>query len=491
MADFETFIHAPEINQPGLTWLNAAHPLSLSDLKGRIVILDFWTFCCINCMHVLPTLQKIEDAFPGEVAVIGVHSPKFAAERDARNVESAMARYNIKHPVIHDPNYILWKQFDVHAWPTLVIIDPNGRVIGKQPGEPEPLHLLNAIRDLIEKYEDEDALHPHSLDIKVPEAPKTTLRFPGKIRRLPGDEKRWLVADSGHNQIVVLKDDGTEAMRFGSGVAGHLDGPADKARFNMPQSAIADSAFIYVADTNNHAIRAIDRTTQEVTTLAGNGERGMILVNQFEKAKGRALASPWDLALKNNYLFYANAGTHQLGAIDLDMNVTRVVAGNGGENLTDGNVLMAELAQPSGLALSPDGNRLYFADSETSSVRYMDMKDASIHTLVGEGLFDFGHVNGKLEDGRLQHALDVQVLNDKQLVVADSYNNAIRLIDLDKKTISDLDDNAWNCEDPVCLPFAEPAGLAVDGKNRILISDTNNHRIVEVRRDEKTTKTFA
>lgn len=485
------YVHAPEINRPGLTWLNTDRPLGLADLKGKVVLLDFWTFCCINCMHILPTLRKIEEAFPDDVMVIGVHSPKFKAEADIHKVKQAIARYDIRHPVVHDPGFQIWREYNIHAWPTLVFIDPSGRIMGVNAGEPDPLHLMNSVRDAIEHFEATGTLKPSPFTFATPKTATNRLSFPGKIKPLPGDEKLWMVADSGHHQIVVFDDAGNERARYGSGKQGALDGPAHQAMFNSPQGLTANATHIYVADTNNHAIRAISRATGDVTSIAGNGTRGMMLVNQFERAYERALASPWDLEIKNQYLFFANAGTHQIGGIDLQQNAMRLVAGSGGEDIQDGPVLAALMAQPSSLAFNTKSDRLYFADSETSSIRYIDMNDARIHTVVGTGLFDFGHVNGAFDGARLQHALGLSLINDNKLAVADSYNNALRLLDLESGMASDLEDSSFTCLDSICTPYDEPAGIWADGPNRLLVSDTNNHRIVEVRLDKKTTKTWA
>jgi thiol-disulfide isomerase/thioredoxin len=487
---FSSPVRAPDIARKGLVWLNTPEPLPLSGLKGKLVLLDFWTLCCINCMHVLPTLRKVEEAFPDEVVVIGVHSPKFAAEKELENLQSAIGRYDIQHPVIHDPEMTLWKQYGVHAWPTLVFIDPAGNIIGQTSGEPEPLHLLNAVRDLLEKYEQEGSLQPRKLELSIEARPVTRLSYPGKIKPLPGEEKTWMVADSGHHQIVLFDDKGVELKRIGSGRRGGEDGNAETATFNSPQGMIADDKAIYVADTNNHAIRRVDRQSWEVTTPVGNGERGTMLINKFQSAKGRALASPWDLEIKDDILFFANAGSHQIGALDLAENRLRLIAGNGGENILDGDVLHAELAQPSGLVFKPNYGALYFADSETSAIRLIHMKDGRVETLVGRGLFDFGHKNGPFKSARLQHALGLAILDDNNLVVADSYNATLRRLDLANKEVSDMDDG-WNCTDPLCLPFGEPAGVWADGPNRLLVSDTNNHRIVEVDLAAKTTRTWA
>ncbi|MBY0428507.1 MAG: redoxin domain-containing protein [Alphaproteobacteria bacterium] len=487
----ESPIHAPEINRDGLIWLNTDKPLSLADLRGKLVLLDFWTFCCINCMHVLPTLQKVEKAFSHEVMVIGVHSPKFAAEKDIENVKQAIQRYDIRHPIIHDPNHILWGQYNVHAWPTMVFIDPNGYIAGVTTGEPEPLHLMNSVRDALDEYEEKGVLTSSAFTWATPKIEKTTLRFPAKIKPLPGQIKQWMVADSGHNQIVLFDDHGVELERYGSGRADCDDGDKTHACFNSPQGLIANNDSIYVADTGNHAVRRIDRNTGMVTTLSGTGLRGMMLINKFEKAFGRSLASPWDLEIKNHILFFSNAGTHQIGAIDLVQGVVRVIAGSGAEGLRDGDLLFSDMAQPSGLVLNSDKSKLFFTDSETSSIRFVDMDDIKVRTIVGKGLFDFGHVNGSVHDALLQHPLGVTLFDDDRIVVADSYNNALRMIDMNTLSVNDVDNQEWVCTDDVCLPFHEPAGIWADGENRLLVCDTNNHRIVEIRRDLKTSRKWA
>lgn len=469
-------VRAPEIARPAMTWFNVAAPLSLADLRGRIVILDFWTFCCINCMHVLPSLHRVEQRFPDEVAVIGVHSPKFFAERDPRNVEAAIARYGIAHPVVHDPNMTLWREYAVRAWPTLVFLDPEGYVIGHFSGEPDPDRLVEAVGDLVAQARERRVLEPGPLLVETAPAPQGTLAFPGKIKALPGGG--WAIADAGHHRIVAVDGEGAAVASYGSGQAGFEDGEAHEASFRDPQGLIADAAAIYVADTGNHAVRAIDRRSGRVTTIAGIGRRGAVL-GAPAPARATALASPWDLELAGERLYVANAGSHQLGVIDLAAGTVARLAGNGAEALIDGEALhAAALAQPSGLALDPGSNRLFFADSETSSVRVLDIARGEVTTLVGAGLFDFGHRNGDFAEARLQHALGL-TWHDGGLAVADSYNHAVRRLDLDGRQASDIEPGL-TCLDPVCLPLGEPAGIAAAGDGRLLLSDTNNHRILEL-----------
>src|SRR5262249_12159183 len=182
-------------------------------LKGRIVILDFWTEGCINCMHIIPTLRRIEERFPDKVVVIGVHSPKFANEKNAHSVKDAIARYEIRHPIIHDPQMQIWRAYGINAWPTLVVIGADGQVLGLVPGEPDPDALTNAIDDLVKKSSSAGTLKPAMLKLDLVKEPQGRFLYPGKIKPIPGASKRWALADGGHNQIVVLDDAGKELSR--------------------------------------------------------------------------------------------------------------------------------------------------------------------------------------------------------------------------------------------------------------------------------------
>ena len=483
---------APEIARPGLKWFNVSAPLPIASLRGRLVILDFFTEGCINCIHIIPTLRRLEERYPDKVVVIGVHSPKFARERDPSSVGDAIERYEIHHPIIHDPKMTIWTAYGVHAWPTLAIVGPLGDLLGLIPGEPDPEKLLNAIGELLAKYSGAGSLKPARLELQVPPEPKGRFLYPGKLKPFPttGPEKRWVLADGGHNQIVLLDDQGKELRRFGSGEAGFLDGPATVARFNHPQGLTASTTDIFVADTDNHAIRRIDLASGAVSTLAGTGQRGFALSEPLP-ARSTPLASPWDLEKKGDQLFFANAGTHQLGVANLKTATVARLAGSGAENLTSGPAKDAALAQPSGLSLSADGKTLYVADSESSAIRAVTLGlDASVTTLVGAGLFDFGWVNGDFNSARLQHPLAVAADGDRVLV-ADTYNSTVRILDLSRQQVSDFDDGTFTCTDPVCLPTREPAGIVVADADRILLVDTGNHRIEEYRLSQKSYRTWS
>lgn len=481
---------APEIALAGLEWFNVAGPLPIASLQGRVVILDFWTEGCINCIQIIPTLRRVEEKYPDKVVVIGVHSPKFANEKHAASVKDAIRRYDIRHPIIHDPQMTIWRAYGVQAWPTLVVIGSDGNVAGTVAGEPDPDRFVAAIDNLVANSAKAGTLKPAALDLTPLPEPKGRFLFPGKLKPVPGHDKRWVLADGGHNQIVLLDDSGKEIERYGNGEAGFHDGAKNEARFNHPQGVIGSNDAIFVADTENHAIRRIDLATGAVTTLAGTGKRGTQLGTSAQ-GHTTALASPWDLEKKGDELYFANAGTHQIGVFDLKNSTVVALAGTGEEGLRDGRALSASMAQPSGLALSADNNMLYLADSESSAVRAITLsKDPQIVTLVGAGLFDFGWVNGDFHEARLQHPLGVAV-NGDQLLVADTYNSAIRELELSKHEVVDFDGGKFTCVDPVCVPTREPAGIVVDTPDRILLVDTGNHRIDEYRPSAKTYHTWS
>lgn len=472
---------APELCRGRQVWFNVAYPLEIDHLRGRLVILEFWTACCVNCLHVLPILQRLEQCYGDSIAVVSVHSPKYPAEHDPKCVAHAIDRLAIRRPVVHDPDLCLWRAYGVTAWPTLVFIGPDGKVVGELRGEPLAERLIAGVGQMIRQWRRQGLLNAPPLPSLTASRPHTRLSFPAKIKPLqrPGDAKRWVVADSGHHQIVMFDDAGCELRRFGSGAPGFADGgPADSA-FSSPQGLICNAGSIYVADTGNHAIRRIDLESGCVTTLAGTGERGCIL-RQSVEAREAELASVWDLEISGDRLFFANAGTHQLGELDLASRQVRPLAGCGSEEMEDGNAADAELAQPTGLALDAARRTLYFTDSESSSVRCLRLDGAPrVETLAGAGLFEFGCCDGNLADARFQHCRGLACWNGG-LIVADTYNSQLRRVDLDRQHVHVLRVTGNLGGASGCLAGGEPAGVCGDGPDRILVADTNHHRIVDL-----------
>lgn len=468
-------LRAPEL--AGRGWLNTGgRLLSLSELRGRFVLLDFWTFCCVNCLHVLDELRPLEKKYADVLTVVGVHSPKFEHEADADALAAAVERYEVEHPVLDDPELLTWKQYVARAWPTLVLIDPEGFIVAQLSGEGHA-HAIDALlTSLIADHTGRGTLHTGEGPY-VPAVPEpSTLRFPARAVRL--EDGSLLVADAGHHSLAHLEPDGeTIRRRIGSGSRGFTDGSATVAEFNEPNGLCALPPAvcgvvgydIVVADTVNHALRGVRLRDGHVRSLAGNGKQWM----QGDPLPDRAFAdtpmsSPWDVAWAPQWseVAIAMAGNHQLWSFDPLASRLTVRGGTTQEGLVDGVAHEALLAQPSGFAVSADGETLWFVDAETSSLRRVT--NGVVHTAVGSGLFDFGHVDGSAEEALMQHPLACCVLADGSVAVADTYNGAIRRFDPVTREVSTL-----------VTGLSEPSGLLAAGSELIVV-ESSAHRVTRV-----------
>jgi thiol-disulfide isomerase/thioredoxin/DNA-binding beta-propeller fold protein YncE len=468
----KTRLAAPELDG-GVGWINTAGPLKLKDLRGKIVILDFWTFCCINCLHTLPDLAKLEHKYANQLVVVGVHSAKFDNEKDSENIRKAILRYEIGHPVVNDAEMRIWRNYRVSSWPTLYLIDPEGFVVGRGSGEGLYEALDEAIEKLIKDHREKKTLNERPLRFalaRAHESGDSPLFFPGKVLA-DGPGKRLIIADSTHHRLVITDLTGKKIAIAGTGRAGKVDGPFDKAAFNDPQGLALQGDRLFVADRKNHLIRELDLMAKTVKTIAGTGEQG------FDRRRGGSalkvgINSPWDLFLRGEMLYVALAGHHQIWQLDLEKSVLFPYAGDGRETIRDGPLYNASFAQPSGLA--GDGNTLYVADSEVSAIRAVPLGGkGKVRTIVGEGLFEFGDVDGVGDEVRLQHALGVAYHNGK-LYVADTYNSKIKIVDPVQRTSkSFLGGNGGWLSD---RPFNEPGGLSI-AEGVMYVADTNGHRI--------------
>ncbi|GGT82771.1 NHL domain-containing thioredoxin family protein [Streptomyces coeruleorubidus] len=466
-------VRAPELIGKG-GWINTGDKEpSLAELRGRIVIVDFWTFCCVNCLHVLDELRELEDKHRDTVVVIGVHSPKFVHEAEHQAVVDAVERYGVEHPVLDDPELATWKQYAVRAWPTLVVIDPEGYVVAQHAGEGHVHAIERLVAELEAEHGAKGTLRRGDGPYVAPEPEPTVLRFPGKALLLPSGN--FLVSDTTRHQLVELAQDGESVVRrIGSGGRGFADGAAGAASFNEPQGlALLEDGSVVVADTVNHALRRLDLTTGEVTTLAGTGRQWWQGSPTSGPAREVDLSSPWDVALWQGKVWIAMAGVHQLWAYDPAEGTVAVAAGTTNEGLVDGPGAEAWFAQPSGLAATPE--RLWLADSETSALRWVD-PDGSVHTAVGTGLFDFGHRDGAAEQALLQHPLGVTALPDGSLAVADTYNHALRRYDPATGEVTTL-----------ATDLREPSDAVLVGDD-IVVVESARHRLTRLRLPEEAVK---
>jgi DNA-binding beta-propeller fold protein YncE len=479
-------VRAPEITG-GRGWLNTDKPLSIAALRGKFILLDFWTYGCINCIHIIPDLKKLEAKYANQLVVIGIHSAKFQNEKETENIRHIILRYEIEHPVYNDADFRVWQSYGVRAWPTQVLIDPAGYVVGAASGEGNYQAIDEAIGTLINEFRKRGELNEEPLKLvleraKVGDLP---LAFPGKLLA-DAQNDRLYISDSNHNRLVVTKLDGSLVETIGTGDAGANDGSFDKASFHRPQGLALSGDYLYVADTENHLIRRVDLKKELVETIAGTGQQSVDRSPQGP-AKSVALSSPWDLQLIGQTLYIAMAGPHQIWQLDLQKNEVSIFAGSGREERKDGPLVEAGFAQPSGI--TTDGKKLYVADSESNIIRAADPTKGEVHTLVGGDLFEFGDVDASGNDVRLQHPLGLLWLHDK-LLIADTYNHKIKELDPAGRSVRTLFGTGKPGQSDGKSPsFYEPGGLSA--ANGILyVADTNNHAIRVVDLKTKQTSTL-
>lgn len=515
---FEHRHPAPSLDG-GKEWLNCGGPINIKDLRGKFVVLDFWTYCCINCLHILPELKKLEHAYPNEVVVIGVHSAKFDTEKDSENIRQAILRYEIEHPVVNDADHVIWRKYGIGGWPALRVVDPEGNLVAGKGGEITFETLDGFFKHYLPYYKKRKLLDESPVRFDLEQIKTGPLRFPGKVLADEATDRLY-ITDSGYNRIVVTDLAGKLVDVIGTGAIGASDGAYDKASFDHPNGVALLDKTLYVADTENHLIRKIDLEKKLVTTIAGLGHqrrerlwpgvvndpvKGLQIPDRWVgPPKETALNSPWALWAHQDQLYIAMAGPHQIWRMDLAEKEIGPYAGNGREDIVDGPLLpefpgeagYSAFAQPSGLV--GDDEWLYVADTEGSSIRAVPFDPSKeVKTIIGTSelprgrLFVFGDRDGKgllqTKDGPdqlffsgdpdettgvlLQHAIGV-TLHDGRLYIADTYNSKIKSIDLKTQECKALDLPASG-NSPL---FDEPAGITY-AAGKLYVADTNNHRI--------------
>jgi thiol-disulfide isomerase/thioredoxin len=453
---------------PGLDWLNVPAPLTMAELRGKIVLLHFWSSDCIPCLHMLPILSRLQAKYGGALVVIGIHSPKFhRATLPDDHLRQTIIRYGIDYPVVDDPQRLASFIFGVNSWPTLVLVDPRGNILAMQPGETAYETLDAPIAGMQQVFDSSHELDHTSIPLALENQPVISpLAFPGGVLA-DSASSRLFISDTGHNRLIVADLSGAVLSVVGSGQPGLKDGGYIEAQFNMPQGMALDGQTLYVADTGNHAIRAVDLAAQTVSTIAGTGVESE-QPNLIGDPLKTPLNTPWSLALDNGVLFITMAGEQQLWGLLFARNVIGPVAGVGIAGLRDGPFDAAQFAQPSGLYA--DQNRLYVTDGSSSSIRQADLSTRQVTTLAGplnNTLDAFGDVDGAAGISRLQYPLAITGSPDGTLYIADTYNNRIRALNPNTAETTTL---------AVDAQFDEPSGISyADGK--LYVADTYNHAI--------------
>ena len=311
-------------------WVNTDQPLSLQQLRGKVVILDFWTYGCINCLHILPDLKHLETTFAPELVVIGIHSAKYDHESVRTHIQQAIHRHGIAHPVMNDRDHRMWNAYRVSGWPTQILIDPAGRVIQGFIGEHHRERMAHLIRETIAYHRQHGTLHDAPLPTLTASEPlDTPLRYPGKVA-VDTVSARLAVADTNHHRLVLASLEGDVLAVIGNGQAGMVDSAFATAAFRQPQGIVLQGDELYVADAGNHAVRRVDLAQGMVETVLGSGQQARTL-NVPGYGRAVSLNSPWALYRYGPALYIAMVGSHQVWHATLATGYAEPFAGSGSE----------------------------------------------------------------------------------------------------------------------------------------------------------------
>lgn len=465
LSDPTSPVLAPELPQD-LAWVNVREPPRLAALRGRVVLLYFWTYSNANCFGLAPFLRVLENKFHDGLSVLGVHCPKFDQERQPGNVLKAVNRNYLRHPVASDPEFKAWQLFGVQGWPTVVVIAPDGSIAARVAGEGRRQEIEALVVELLERAAANDARVYESHPAALRPEPKVPLKFPARV--LATDQALY-VADSGHNRILETTHDGRIVRQFGSGNPGFWDGGANDAGFSQPHGLALVNDALYVADLGNHAIRRIRLRTGEVDTAAGTGQQSHAVVTESETPREISLNGPLDLAAIGERLFISCTGNNQIWLLDLARQRLGAFAGSGRHASIDGPAAEASFAKPCGLA--SQAGQLFVTDADSSAVRALRLADLTVRTLVGGALYDFGDIDGLPDRAQLQHPCGIALdTNGSILWVADSFNNKVKALSLRGGGVRTL---------ALAYRFHEPLGIAM-AAGALWIANTNAHEIVRI-----------
>ncbi|WP_242107366.1 redoxin domain-containing protein [Luteimonas aquatica] len=456
---------APEF--PGhLEWLNLAQPLRMAQLRGKVCALAFVNAGSAWCQQRLGDLANLRLRHGDRLNVVAVHVPRFENERDPARIAPVLRRQKLEFPIAHDADWTLWQQYGIEAWPTVVLIDADGRLRQRWVGEGQLRELEAALTELQNEVVPR-AREVDPFELRQLREPLLPLNHPAGLAL---DRGTLYIADSGHHRVLACDPGGRVLRQFGSGGPGFIDGPMELSAFNRPRALCVHHNNLYVADSGNHAVRRIDLQTGDVDTVCGAGRPGQPQPGVIADPRRVALDQPRAIAIDaTGTMHIATAGDNRIWSLDLGRREIRLLAGSGRLDVIDGVGSAAAFAEP--VALAAVQQLLYVCDGAGSAIRSVNTRSGQVSTLLGQGPWEHGHVDGARGEGRLQHPQAIALAPDAPVLwIADSGNDALRSLRLGGGQLA-----------TTSLPHRlhAPAGLAVaDGA--VWISDTDAHAVLRL-----------
>ena len=455
---------APEFPD-SIEWLNLAQPLRMAQLRGKVCALAFVNAGSAWSMQRLHDLVTLLGRHRERLNVVAVHVPRFDHERDPRRALKRLRGHGFQFPLGHDPNWTLWQHYGVEAWPTVVLLDGEGRVAGRLVGD-GPLRELDAqVGDLVRALVPQ-SLNPQPIELRRSGEPELPLRFPVGLA-VSGNY--LYVADTGHNRVLECDQGGRILRQFGSGGVGFIDGPMELAAFNRPRGLAVERDLLYVADTGNHAGRRIQLRSGDIDTVFGAGRPGTSGDVRVVDPRSVTMDSPTGLALAAGKLYVATAGDNRVWSFDLGDHSLRCLAGSGRLEVADGVGAEASFAQPVDVAAVQQ--MVYVCEAAGSAIRAVNARTGAVQTLVGRGPWEFGAEDGARSAASLQQPLALGLDPESpRLWIADSGNDRLRVLRLGRGEVSTFE---------LQRPLHGPAGLAM-APGVAWIADTDAHAVLRL-----------